>query len=156
VIWLIRFPRWQFYTTACRDATVLPVSLEDGASPPDPLANDPELDGLRIRQLSTMRRAAYRSRSHAVVAMLVCVVAVVQAAIDLIGDVRHAAIGWRIPVYLAFIVAGTVGAIFFARRASALHREAKATRLQPPATPPDFSTLGDGSQRWPNLEDIHD
>ena len=33
-------------------------------------------------------------------------------------------------------------------------KEAIATRIEPPATPPDFSTLSDGSQRWKNLEEI--
>ena len=40
----------------------------------------PDLDGLRIRQFAAMKRAAYRSRSHAIVAMLLCAVAAVHSA----------------------------------------------------------------------------
>jgi hypothetical protein len=39
-------------------------------------------------------------------------------------------------------------------RAIALHREATKSRVDTPMTPPDFSTLSDGSQRWKNLEEL--
>src|SRR4051794_39272905 len=103
------------------------------------------LDGLRIRQLSAMRRAAYRSRSHAVIAMLVCVVAAIQCAIFLVQHLRHTGFGWRVILYAAIVVLGTYGATFFRRRAIALHREATQTYLHDPTTPPDFSQLSDGS-----------
>src|SRR5438046_2994861 len=113
-----------------------------------------ELDGLRIRQLATLRRAAYRSRSHAIVAMLVCAAAVVQAGYLLIQHLIHAGFSGRVLIYTGFILAGAYGAFFFSRRALALHREAKQSHLQDPSTPPDFSTLSDGSQRLKNLEEI--
>jgi hypothetical protein len=113
-----------------------------------------ELDGLKIRQLATLRRAAYRSRSHAVIAMVVCVVAVGQAGVLLVQHLRQIGVGPRVPVYIAFIVAGAYGAIYFMRRALALHREATQTRVENPTSPPDFSTLSDGSQRWKNLEEL--
>ena len=39
-------------------------------------------------------------------------------------------------------------------RAQQLRREAKASALSGPTTPPDFSKLSDGSQTWENLKDI--
>src|SRR6266513_1165130 len=113
-----------------------------------------ELDGLRIRQLATLRRAAYRSRSHAIVAMLVCAAAVVQAGFLLVQHLIRIGFDARLLLYAAFILAGAYGGIFFWRRAVALHREATQSHQDNPTTPPDFSTLSDGSQRWKNLEEI--
>jgi len=113
-----------------------------------------ELDGLRIRQLAALRRAAYRSRSHAVVAVVVCTVAVVQSAILLIQHLRQIGLGPRVPIYCAFCLAGGYGTVFFAKRAIALHREATQSHLGAPTAAPDFSSLSDGSQRWKNLEEL--
>ncbi len=131
--------------------------MSDESEPqPDPIDDRAaELDGLRIRQLATLRGAAYRSRSHAVIAMLVCAVAMVQAGIFLAQQLMHVGFGWRVLVYAGIVVAGGFGTRFFMRRAIALHREATQTQLPAPTTPPDFSTLGDGSQRWKNLEELH-
>jgi hypothetical protein len=127
----------------------------ESESEPDPIDNrDDELDGLRIRQLASLRRAAYRSRSHAIVAMLVCAVAMVQAAIFLVQHLMHIGFNWRALLYACILIAGAFGSIFFMSRAIALHREATQTHTPAPTTPPDFSSLSDGSQRWKNLEDL--
>ena len=130
------------------------MSQPDDA-PPEP-ADDraAELDGMRIRQLASLRRAAYRSRSHAVIAMLLCAVAVIQAGILLVEHLLQFGIAPRVALYAAFVLVGGYGAVFFARRAIALHREAKQSRLETPNVAPDFSTLSDGSQRWKNLENL--
>jgi hypothetical protein len=120
----------------------------------EPDERDDELDGLRIRQLSALRRSAYRSRSHAFIAMCVCAVAVVQASVLLVQYLREFGFGWRPLVYLGFIVAGAFGVTFFLRRTTSLHKLAKQSMIAPPTTPPDFSTLSDGTQRWKNLEEI--
>jgi hypothetical protein len=113
-----------------------------------------ELNELRIRQLATLRRSAYRSRSHAVIAMLVCIVAMAQAAVLLAQHLIQIGMGWRPVIYTMFVVGGAGGGWFFARKAMVLHRETKQSYIQSPTEPPDFSTLGDGSQRWKNLEEI--
>ncbi len=128
---------------------------DESESEPDPIDDRAaELDGLRIRQLATLRRAAYRSRSHTIVAMLVCAVAMVQAAIFLVQHLMHIGFNWRALLYSGILIVGAFGATFFMRRAIALHREATQTHTPAPTTPPDFSTLSDGSQRWKNLEDL--
>jgi hypothetical protein len=65
-------------------------------------------------------------------------------------------IGWtpRPIGYLLFIVLAVWGAGYFGSRARELRREAKASALPEPTTPPDFSTLDDGSKHWKNLEDV--
>jgi hypothetical protein len=113
-----------------------------------------ELDGVRIRQLSALRRAAYRSRSHAVIAMLVCAVAVVHTSVLLVQHLWRIGWGWNPLVYIAVILLAAFGTVYFTRRALALHREATQTQLTEPKTPPDLSQLSDGSQRWKDLEEL--
>src|SRR4051812_27967569 len=72
------------YCPACEKYFEIPpehrdASDDEPADPVDPRAD--ELDGIRIKQLATLKRSAYRSRSHAVVACVVCVVAMVQAIV---------------------------------------------------------------------------
>ena len=112
-----------------------------------------ELDELRIRQVATLRRALYRSRSHAIVVMVALVVVAVQLGWMTYSSWRRA----NPKLAVALGVAGVgciVGAHHFYRRAAALHQEAKQTLLVEPSDAPDFSSLGDGSQRWKDLEEL--
>jgi hypothetical protein len=57
----------------------------------------------------------------------------------------------------AFVMAATVLVALGWRalgRAHQLKREADASALSEPETPPDFSQLSDGSESWKKLEDI--
>ena len=60
------------------------------------------------------------------------------------------------PVRTILCAAGAVAALYgcryFYRRTLASAHEPRPPRPAPPAVPPDFSTLGDGSQAWKNLE----
>jgi hypothetical protein len=124
---------------------------DDAARRGEPDAEfDAELDGVRIRQLSTLRRATYRSRSYAMIWSTVCAVATVQFIIMAAREDRPMLlIAW---VLLA--ICSSWMSFHCARRAIALHREAKRKMLVEPTTPPDFSTLSDGSQHARNLEDV--
>jgi hypothetical protein len=125
-----------------------------GSDPHEP-SRDDELDALRIRQLSALRRATYRSRSYAVIAMIVCVVAAVQAAVLLARHVMQGAFAGATVALACIVVAAAYGSWFFAHRAARLHAEATAPRLtDPPPREPDFSQLSNGSQRWKSLEQI--
>ena len=132
----------------------------DYAAPdtPDDRAGDfaDELDGLRIRQLSTLRRGAYRARSYAIIGAVAGFVVAIQLVIMTVPLVR--ARGWgRWPIgYVLFAAAAVMIGAYFTRRALEVHREIKTPAPLPP-TPlggPDFSTLSDGSQQWKNLDDI--
>jgi len=75
--------------------------------------------------------------------------------------IYEAIIGWRSsPAHLRQIsylaAAGVLLGLgfFFLRLARRFHDEAKRTALGPPAQPPDFSKLSDGSQRVRNLENM--
>ena len=126
----------------------------DGEPPLAPSHDDREheLDGLRIRQLSSLRRGAYRTRSIAIIVAVACLVAAVQLAVKAFTGVwaTYRAISGALAVFAFF------AAVHFMRRVAALQRELRTPPPMPPEPPggPDFSTLSDGSQQWKNLEDI--
>ena len=111
----------------------------------DATARDEQLDGLRIRQLATARRAAYRARSYAVIAAAVCLVATGQ----FVWTVRTAPAR-----HVVFAILSLAGCVYFARLSRRLHREATRSILPEPTTSPDFTPLGDGSDPWKKLEDV--
>lgn len=112
------------------------------------------LDSLRIRQVAALKRATYRSRSHALIAAAGCAVAVAQLVMMTIREVL--AVGWSLrPMLYALLgAAAVVGAIHFVNRALAYHAQAARRASTDPTTHPDFSTLSDGSQQVKNLEDM--
>jgi hypothetical protein len=114
-----------------------------------------ELDGIRIRRLAAERRAAYRARSHCIIGAAACFVLELQLVWMLWRRSSTAFGPWAFAYYATAVLAAA-GVLYFSRRAMQLHREANRRVLDEPVTPPDFSTLSDGSQRWKNLDDIHD
>ena len=72
----------------------------------------------------------------------------------LVQHLMHIGFNWCALLYAGILIAGAFGAIFFMRRANALHREATQTHTAFPHFAAGFSTLSDGSQRWKNLEDL--
>jgi hypothetical protein len=121
------------------------------------MSDDPRsdaLDGLRIRRLAAARKAAYRARSHSVIAAVACLV----LAAQLIWQATRGSAGialTRGAVACGLIAICAVAAAgYFFSHARRLHREAAESALPEPTTPPDFSTLSDGSQRWKDLENI--
>jgi hypothetical protein len=129
--------------------------FETGVEPPPPAQHDDrehELDGLRIRQLASLRRGAYRARSFAVIVAVTCLVVGIQRTVKTVTGVgllfRVLSGGFAVLAFLA--------AVHFARRVAALQRELRTPPPMPPepAGGPDFSTLSDGSQQWKNLEDV--
>jgi hypothetical protein len=110
-----------------------------------------ELSELHIRNISNLRRGAYRERSYWIIGAALCLVAAVKL-------LQIAWAAWRrdLKLGLAGDVAGAVAAamIFFIaiRRITELTHEIRRSRLAEPTQPPDFSHLGDGSQRIRDLE----
>ena len=125
---------------SCGDEFSVPAADVPGA-----ITRDDELDGLRIRQLATARRAAYRARSYAIIAAAVCLVATGQ----FLWIVRTAPLR-----YALFAAASLAGFVYFARMARRLNEEATRPTLAEPVREPDFTSLGDGSEAWKKLNDI--
>jgi hypothetical protein len=113
-----------------------------------------ELDGLRIRQLSRARRATFRAISYTLIAAVVCGVSVLQCFWECWLSLRMHAILPAIG-YVIFAILLALGSIHFAKRTIALRREAATHPEATPETPPDFSTLSDGTQAAKNLENLH-
>lgn len=143
----------------CSGLTVIPAATVDAAAQPSQTEapgddREDELSGLRIRQLAAAKRAAYRSRSYCVVAAIVCVVAVVQLVWNGVATIRAIGFGMRAIAYLLVAATGMWGAVYFFRKAMEFDREAKQSTLPTATGEPDFAPLGDGRERWKNLEDV--
>src|SRR3954471_23325086 len=115
-------------------------------------AAEPEsrpITAARVRQLSALRRGAYRTRSYLVVAIAACAVAEGKLALMTVRHVR--AFGWqpRALGYVCGIIAAMMAAAYFLRRAAEVTRELR-TRPSEPEAAPDLSTLSDGSHAWKN------
>jgi hypothetical protein len=130
-------------------------SQESDVEPPPPHEHDDrehELDGLRIRQLSALRRGAYRARSFAIIVAVACLVAAIQLTIKAFTGTAapYRALSGALAVFAFF------AAVHFARRVAELQHELRTPPPMPPEPPggPDFSTLSDGSQQWKNLDDV--
>jgi hypothetical protein len=114
---------------------------------------DDELSELRIRNISNLRRGAYRSRSLLIIAAVICIVAAAKF-------IQIAIVAVRQRLYLAAIgdamcaVAAMIGVATLVPRITAFTHEIRGSRLKPPAELPDLSQLGDGSQRWKHLEEL--
>jgi hypothetical protein len=114
-----------------------------------------ELDGVRIRRLAAERRAILRSRSHCIIAGVVCVVLEWQLCWMIVEQWAKAS-SLRMLVYALAACAIAIIAALCGHRAVELTGQLRRPLIEEPASPPDFSTLGDGSQQAKNLEEIHD
>ncbi|HEV8378922.1 MAG TPA: hypothetical protein VGP99_08730 [Tepidisphaeraceae bacterium] len=118
-----------------------------------PQSSQDDLDNKRIRQIARLRRSAVRSRGYLLIGGILCAVLGMQLIWNSISRFR----GGLNVVGSAYLMAA---AILFALawraflRSQQLKREAAASTLSDPKTPPDFSRLSDGSQSWKNLEDM--
>lgn len=134
----------------CNTDVTIPATLEHD----EVESRDDELDHTRITQRATLRRALYRSRSYAIIAAVVCIVAVVQLAFTTLHALRTRSFVWT-AAYLLALIAAVWGARYFYNRAVAAHREATSSgESTNPESAPDFSTLSDGSQLHERLNDV--
>ena len=119
------------------------------------MPREPELSELRIKQISNLRRGAYRNRSWCVVGAVACLVGAAQLVQMTVREARRGSVILPIGFCLG-AAAALVGTAYFIRSVMLLTREIRASTIPEPATPPDFSTLSDGSQRWRNLGEVSD
>jgi hypothetical protein len=130
-----------------------PIADDEPAALDDP--DEADLSGLKIKQISALRRGAYRTRSWLMIGAISCAVGAAQLVYLAIKARRE---GLRL-VPLGEVVSALfslVLCVYFSRRALDAHREIQQSRLEEPTIPPDFSTLSDGSQRWTNLQEMAD
>jgi ribosomal protein L37AE/L43A len=115
--------------------------------------HESELSEMRIRQISGLRRNAIRTRSWLIVGAIACVVGAAQLVFLAIRGYRHGLRTGPVGDVLFAIAALMIGS-YFVRRAREFIREIEKSRLEEPISPPDFSTLNDGSQRWKALDEL--
>lgn len=116
--------------------------------------NEAELEERRIRQIVRSRRAAVRMRGWYIVGMLACVILAAQQlgwfVTAVVRDARGAQQVARIPLALVLLA----GAVSLRKRVRRLTAELRRHGLSEPTTPPDFTSLSDGSQQVRNLEKL--
>ncbi|HWE98130.1 MAG TPA: hypothetical protein VG269_29565 [Tepidisphaeraceae bacterium] len=126
-------------------------------------AREEELLELRIRQFSTLRRTAYRTRSYFIVGTSACLIVAIQLMIR--GVQALHVVGWRGRPIGYFLAAGAclVGMVEFAIRVARVQRGINADlrareqeEIEAAKQEPDFTPLSDGSQQARNLEQMFD
>ena len=129
----------------------------DDTADTDEEAIEPQatLDNNKIRQLSALRRGTLRARSWCWIATTVAAAAAVELLIKAGQNAVHThAVTGRAIGFVLFATLAVILAMNTFRTGKQLTAEIKASRLDEPASDPDFSSLSDGSQRWKNLHDI--
>jgi hypothetical protein len=143
----------------CGNAFVVPHSefggLDDHDGNPEEQRREAELDMMRIRQLTTARRAAIRARTYLLVGCLIFATAAINLIIKTVQRVRYEKV-WdaRTFSFIAFSAACFMIAYYFMSRMLEISKELGRSAIEEPATPPDFSTLSDGTQTARDLEDV--
>jgi hypothetical protein len=124
-----------------------PVELWDNA----PQGRDAAIDALRAQKIAASRRAAMRVQTYFRVVAIGCVA----AAGECIYKAWYAG-RWNVTriLLLGLAMCAVWGIVYFLRHASKVARELRKPMLIDPTTPPDFSQLGDGSQRVKDLENL--
>ena len=147
----------QFFPPAPQDS-----QEEEAESSSTETDDEAELSELRIRQLVTLRRSAYRTRTYFIVGVVACTLLCVMLVKYVYQSVRLSH-HWELrdSTGSLFAVAALIGAFKFAHHVSRTQREiddalrerereeAEAAKVEP-----DLSTLSDGSQHWKHLEQI--
>jgi hypothetical protein len=113
------------------------------------------LDNFRIRNHTLLRMSAIRARSWWIIGLLSAILFILEMVLTSVEYViaRHR---WGIDPSLrvvAMLFAARF-AIHCSRRAAEFKREIEKSAIPEPTTPPDFSTLSDGSERWKELENV--
>lgn len=128
------------------DDTPLPIH--------DQLPED-AFDKNRIALLVALRLGAIRTRSWWIIGFGISLMAIVDALrrAALYVNVLHL---WGIWPTIDVIIAALAirWGVFCRRRAHELKIELDRSKIPEPTTPPDFSTLNDGSDRWKDLENV--
>jgi hypothetical protein len=135
-----------FKCPACNVEFIIPLGeASDG--------REDELSGLRIQNVSVLRRATYRTRSHFIVGSAASLVAVVEMLLLVTRSLRYHA--W-FSAFASFCVGVAVSMLFrhSLKRALQLTKELHESKIQTSTEPQDFSNLGDGSQRVRDLENL--
>lgn len=151
--------------TAGRQPTLCPhcgaLYIIDDVTDPSPDQPAPESphdqlqrDHLRIGQIIRIRRSLIRTRGWCITAAIACLVLAAQQIAWLIAALAHAPWTSQQSARLSFAIILVAVAMLLRQRIIHLSSELQRKSLPEPTTPPDFSSLCDGSQHARNLENL--
>lgn len=114
------------------------------------------LNSLRIQAITAERRAINRSRAFSTAGGVAMLIVIAHCVLEIGDDVSS--VGWtRSATALSVVsVIAALVAIRLFHRARRLAAQSRRSLLEDPDTPPDFTPLQDGSQRWRNLEQVEE
>jgi hypothetical protein len=151
---LVRCPYCNTHFFASAEQADQPV-VDDTTPESTDIDRESAFNKLRIANYTALRMGAIRARSWWLIAMVLAILIV----LDMMANAAlYVAMFHRWGVWPTLrVVIGVLCTKFAAhawRRAAALHREISKSAIPEPTTPPDFSTLDDGSDRLKQLENI--
>jgi len=115
------------------------------------------LNSLRIQAITAEHRALNRSRSFATAGGVAMLIVIAHCLIEIGSNVAAGGWGLSSTALAGVTLAAAIVAVWLFRRARRLAALARRRRLlDDPDTPPDFTPLQDGSQRWRNLEQVEE
>jgi hypothetical protein len=140
----------------CGEAFSIGVGSEEAEKrEQDQKAREDELSLMKIHLVSGSRRAAVRARTYLYIG---CVLAATGTIKLLLMTFQRIRIEHRVRLSTAAFVLAAAVCLKFARnfwqRAGKMTRELAKPLIEEPGSPPDFSTLRDGSQVAKDLEEV--
>jgi hypothetical protein len=132
------------------------LAVVDDSSPATEQADrEIAFDKLRIKNYTALRMSAIRARSWWVIALCMLILVTVDMlgkAVIFLWVLRTW--GIRPTVFVGVAAIAGMLARHAKRRTDEFQREIERSALPEPTTPPDFSTLSDGRDRWKDLENV--
>ena len=142
----------------CGEIPIIDDLPDPSPEQPQALAPDDqhELEGQRIEQIVRVRRSVLRIRGWCITAAIACLVLAAQQIIWLFAALFRAPWSPQQTIRLSLAIILLAAAVLLRQRITRFSLELRRTRasLPDPATPPDFSSLSDGSQHIRNLENL--
>ena len=144
----------------CGEVFVVDDEADDSV---DKLVKDAELSSLHIVQLARQRRSLIRSRSYMLILTIASLVMAVQLTVSMLRlamnhDNWQPSEHTRSMMFMALLAAwfliSLILLVWFGRKASELKKQIFHSDLSEPDTPPDYSSLCDGSQHVRALEQM--
>jgi DNA-directed RNA polymerase subunit RPC12/RpoP len=111
-------------------------------------------DKLRIENYTALRMSAIRARSWWLIGFYLSLLVVLDMLTKIALHLVARSWGWWPTIDLvALVLAGKCG-LHSLKRAGDFKREIAGSAIPEPTTPPDFSTLNNGQDRWKHLENV--
>ena len=151
---LVRCPYCNTDFFASQEQSQLAV-VDDTANAFAELDRQEAFDKLRIQKYTALRMSAIRARSWWIIGLCLSIV----VFLDMLAKVAiYVAMvhrwGWWPTMDLLLAIGAAMCARHAKKRTADFKHEIDHSAIPEPTTPPDFSTLNDGRDRWKHLENV--